>query len=289
MSDEADSAPEDGPMDALADVDDLHDTAVEILGSLTGDGGEATTGEQIATDLDLLVDVAVEAAELLSAVDVDTLLENVDVEELPEAVSFEELPAALADGNPRAALNLSKLVQLVNLSALLTETDLQRTRKEYGELEEAVDAFTDDGLVQTGDEGGDGDESGGGFGSLDGDESDDSLLASDEDTSMVQMEVSQAVIQSELKEAIGEFRRGIIVAHRKLDRMREYNEKRFRQRASSTSSSRNPTAYSSVPSSQPATGATRHSTVPKQVRHSGVEGLDRIYGPRFEKEASGDE
>ncbi|WP_224332746.1 hypothetical protein [Haloprofundus halobius] len=277
------------PMDVLDSVDELYDTAVEILGRLTddgdSDGGGGTTGEQIATDLDLLVDVAVEAAELLSTVDLSTLLDNVDVESLPEAISFEELPEALADGNPKAAVNVAKLVQLINLSTLLTETDLQRTREEYAELEEAVDAFTDDGMVQTDDEGDDSDGGIGGFGS-DGDDNGfgDSLFGSDEETMAARTEVSQAVIQSELRAAIEEFRRGIIVAHQELDRMREYNEKRFRQRASSTENSRNPTARSFIPSSQPTTGATRFSTVPKQVRHSGVEGLERIYGPRFEKE-----
>ncbi|QCJ47358.1 hypothetical protein [Haloprofundus sp. MHR1] len=277
MSEEADAVSAPDPVDALADVDDLYDTAVEILDRLTGDDGdeEAAAGERIATDLDLLVDVAVEAVELLSAIDVETFFENVDVEELPEAVSFEELPEALADGNPKAAVNVSKLVQLVNLSALLTETDLQRTREEYAELEEAVDAFTDDGLVQTDDEGdGDGDD----------EFLEDSLFGGDEETSMVKTEVSQAVIQSELMDAIEEFRRGILVAHRELDRMRKYNEKRFRQRASSTSNSRNPTARSFIPSSRPATGASRFSTVPTRVRHSDMEGLDRIYGRRFDEE-----
>ncbi|WP_117592713.1 hypothetical protein [Haloprofundus halophilus] len=282
MSEEADAVSAPDPVDALADVDDLYDTAVEILDRLTGDDGdeEAAAGERIATDLDLLVDVAVEAVELLSAIDVETFFENVDVEELPEAVSFEELPEALADGNPKAAVNVSKLVQLVNLSALLTETDLQRTREEYAELEEAVDAFTDDGLVQTDDEGdGNGDDG-------DGDDEflEDSLFGGDEETSMVKTEVSQAVIQSELMDAIEEFRRGILVAHRELDRMRRYNEKRFRQRASSTSTSRNPTARSFIPSSRPATGASRFSTVPTRVRHSDMEGLDRIYGRRFDEE-----
>ncbi|WP_224447731.1 hypothetical protein [Haloprofundus salilacus] len=277
------------PMDALDGVDDLYDTAVEILGRLSDDGdGEATAGEQLATDLDLLVDVAVEAAELLSTVDLSTLLDNTDVDRLPEAISFDELPEALADGNPKAAVNVAKLVQLVNLSSLLTETDLQRTREEYAELEEAVDAFTDDGMVQTDDESDENDGGIGGFGG-DGDLFGDSLLGSDEETTMAQTEVSQAVIQSELRAAIEEFRRGIIVAHQELDRMREYNEKRFRQRASSTSNSRNPTARSFIPSTRPDAGATRHSTVPKQVRHSDAEGLERIYGPRFEKGVPDDE
>ncbi|KTG10955.1 hypothetical protein AUR64_07210 [Haloprofundus marisrubri] len=272
-------------MDALADVDDLYETAVEILGRLTddgnGDGEEGSTGEQIATDLDLLVDVAVEAAELLDEIELSTLLDTVNVDELPEAISFEELPEALADSNPRAAVNVSKLVQLINLSTLLTETDLQRTREEYAELEEAVDAFTDDGMVQTDD---DGDEDKNGDDDLFGESFGDSLLGGDEEMSMVQTEMSQAVIQSELSAAVEEFRRGIVAAHQKLDRLRKYNEKRFRQRASSTNNSRNPTARSLLPKSQSPVGATRFSTVPKQVRHSGVEGHKRIYGPRFEEE-----
>lgn len=240
-----------------------------------------------------LAAVADQAQDLLSTVDVSELLAAIDVEDVPEAVDLQDLPAAIEEREPGKAVTLRRLLELADLSKVLASTDLRQFRREKAEFEEAVDDVTGDAEAGGSDDGGllDGDD----VGLLEGD--DDGLLSGDgeralSDDGLLDGErgrLSEAALQSKLDDAVSEFRERLVETHRRLEDLRESNRRRMGSQDDQPSS-RNPTAYSSLPPSRRNLGRdTRHSTVPAQVRHSNAPGRRRIYGSRFEEEEVSDD
>lgn len=239
--------------------------------------------------LDDLTDVADEAEDLLSTVDVTELTDALDLRDLPEAVDLEDLPEAIEEQSPREAVRLRKLIQLADLSHVLASTDLRRFRSEKDELEDELDDLsnggsdgegTGDGRLHVGDEGRDGGMLGG-ESPIGGTDVDADALDEDLDDGE-RSELMQAAVQSKVDDAVSEFREGLVAAHERLADIREENETRT-QSGDDQPSSRNPTAFSSLPAGRgDMGGATRYSTVPAQVRHSGASSRERVYGDRFE-------
>lgn len=248
--------------------------------------------------LDDLADVADEAEDLLSTVDVRELLDALDVSDVPEAVELSDVPDAIEERAPRKAVKLRKLLRLADLSQVLDSTDLRQFRREKQELEAEIDDLTDDGGGGRADDGSSGAGGGGGDegsvigGSGDGPTGDDGLLSgldaggalADDLDGEERSEVMEAAVQSTVDDAVKEFRDGLLEAHDRLAAMREKNQERTSSVDRQPSSS-NPTAFSSMPASRidVGSGSTRHSTVPSTVRHSNATGRERVYGDRFEE------
>lgn len=221
-----------------------------------------------------LADVADEAEDLLSTVDVRELADALELSDLPEAVELEDIPDAIEDRAPRKAVKLRRLVQLADLSQVISSIDLREFRQEKQEFDEEVADLTADG------DGGDG---GGAGGDLLAEVEPDDVLDSDLDHEE-RSEVLATAVESSVDEAVREFRDGLRQAHDRLADLREANEERTPSVDRQPSSS-NPTAVSTMPAARADVGgtATKHSTVPSSVRHSDAATHERVYGNRFEE------
>ena len=253
--------------------------------------------EDAEAALDDLEQVVIEAEELLETIDLETLPEAINLEELPEAIDVEKLPEAVASGDPAEAIDSSELLDLVELGEIWSSVNVREFWRNKEEFEAALEEVLGEDVGEDADDGGSRlarlqssfsdamDDAGEGM--MDGDDDDNGLATLPEDTSP---EAFQAAIQSGLRDAIDEFRVGLIETHRRLKRLREENEERTER--TKQPDSRNPTAYStlaSAPSGPSAGRGTRYSTVPLETRYSTAPNRERIYGNRFENTDSREE
>lgn len=274
---------------------------VESLEELDDDALESVLG-----DVDALVDVATELTELFDALDLENLPEAVDGDELLEAIDASEVPQALSGGEEGGVgdvVDLGQVVDAVDLLSAWSATDLTAIWEESQELEDAVDdlandedgglasaaasAVTDDDGGLVGDDGVRSEEEdgdgllGGGDDLLEGVDPMDALgsISVDENP-----EAYQAFIQQQAMAGIDEFRDALLKTHGKFEELYELNREKMRRQDTSTSS-RNPTAASTIPTDRrDLGGGARHSTVPRKVKYSTAPARNRIYGRRFELE-----
>lgn len=277
-------------------VDDLLTRAQRGIESLQDDA--VGPQEALETIEDLLA-VADEVEDLLETVDVAALVEAVGAEDLSEVVDLEDVPEALEEGAPREAVHLRKLLKLADLGELFHSANVRQLRREKRELEEAIDdlveddgeagAATADTVAGDGAGGGPASGSPGGAGDAIGGGADGAFGGDDTDTGErsvgpgVDQAVLQQAVQSKVDDAVVEFRQGLLAAHEELRRMRAANAERTGS-VGRQSGSRNPTAFSSMPADEVTVGTgTKHSTVPRETRHSSAPNRERIYGDRFEE------
>lgn len=276
---EAEGGGEDGGSEETGDADlagllGRAETDIEsLLGVLSGE----ESYEEVKDDVDDLVDVIEETEELLGTVEVSELPDAVELSELPSAIEGEDVPEAIANADPERAVDLTRLASLVEFSELWDAVDVRAFMQNKDELENATDDVTDD-------EDTDGDESGL-FGSSDGDsESDDSIG----ETLLEQGEAKQAAVQSQLSDAVEEFRGSALDARDQLKEARDTAQEKVEEKTGGGTgqpSSRSPTAYSTMVSGWNSGGwsSANFSTVPQSARHSSAPGHFRIYGRRFDE------
>ena len=268
----------------------------DILGIVRGD--QEGTLEEAQDDVEDLIEVIDEAEDLLSTVDLSALPEAVEWTDLPKAIEGGDIPEAIAEGEASEAVNFRKLLQIANLRKVLGNVDLRDFRREKEDVEEATDDLTDDEesedeensvLDRFRDEGSEDKNSS----VLDRFGSDEK--GNDDEEGGIPSELIQAKVQSELGDAIDEFRDSALDARDRLSEMRERSKKEFREKTGRTGqpSSRSPTAYSTLPSSPDDRadigGVARFSTMSRTPRHSSAPGRDHIYGDRFENRTQEDD
>lgn len=273
---------------------------VESLEELDDDALESVLG-----DVDALVDVAAELEELFDALDLENLPEAVDSDELLEAIDASEVPAALSDDESGVGdvVDFGQVVKAVDLLSAWNATDLTAIWEETRELEEAVDDLANDedgGLASTAASAVTDDDAGlvGDDGVLSGEEDGDGLLGGGDDLledvdpmdALGSIDVDenpeahQVFIQQQAMAGIDEFRDALLKTHGKFEKLYELNREKMRRQDTSTSS-RNPTAASTIPTDRrDLGGGARYSTVPRKVKYSTAPARNRIYGRRFELE-----
>lgn len=279
-SDGTDDGAGEEPRDIATLVDRAEGDVLTFLRALVLD----ESIEEAETALEDLRQVAVEAEELLETVDLSDLPEAINAEELPDVVDVGAIPDAVASGDPADAIESRELLDVVELGRLWSNVDVRefwRNKAEFETaLEEALDADLDDdesrlsrlqsSFADAMDDAGDG--------MTDGDDTDLASIPDDTNT-----EAFQTAIQSGLRDAVDEFREGLLRTHDRLKTLREENEERTGR--ATQPDSRNPTAYSTLASasSGPSVGrGTRYSTVPRETKYSTAPNRRRIYGDRFE-------
>lgn len=282
--------------DRLGELEDWIERAEEALDRLEDHVDAKELGPTLETLQDL-VGVADEAEDVLDEVDLTELPSAVEGDELLEAIEVGDIPDAVSEGEASEMIDLRALMKAVQLRNLWNSVDVTELLDERGELAEELDEFTDEhesgGIMET-IEGavGDDDSSGAGSGMK---QAVESAVTSDEDEESederapvdIPSQEYQEMIQTKAVVAVEEFREGVKEAHKKLKQFREKNrEKMRRQHDETRAESRNPTAYSSLPTQRPDIegNATRHSTVGKTVRHSTAPSFDRVYGDRYDEE-----
>ncbi len=260
--------------DTVAQLGEWIDRAGEAIDRLQDhvDAGEI---EPTIETLQDLVEVADEADELFDEIDITDLPAAIDADELIDAIDAGEIPEAIEEGDPSEMIDLRVLMKAIKLRNLWQSTDVSALLDEKEEFEDAVGDLTDESDDED---------------MLDMEMSDVDLGdESDEDDDLLDLpsEDYQEMIQTKAFEAMQEFRDGVTEAHQKLKQFREENRERMRRQHGETDTeSRNPTAYSTLPTERPDIegNAARHSTVSRTVRHSTAPSFDRIYGDRYDQE-----
>lgn len=272
-----------------ADIDDLDSTELiqrEVdTESLSGD-----ILSDMKDDIEDGQQVIEETGELLETVDVMKLLGAIDVSELPEVIDTTEVPAAIANAEPERAVELRKLASLVEFDELWDAVDVREFVRNKGELEDAVGEVTgdrDDGSAENSSL----TDSVGSANSLGSDSSAD---VEGEMSLGEQGETMQVALQSKLRDAVEEFRGGVLNAREQMGAARDEAQATVEEKTGGGTgqpSSRNPTAYSTMVSGWKSSGwsSASFSTVPQETRHSGTPGHFRIYGSRFENREDDDE
>ncbi|WP_199174843.1 hypothetical protein [Halegenticoccus soli] len=272
---------------------DLEDLTTRLKGALDGlDGGGDETEEGVDEDggdgaadgplssLDDVERLVEEVRELLETIDFENLPDAVDVEELPEAIDADAIPDAVANADPGEAVDGGKLLRLIELGELLDSVDVRDFWQNKRELDDAVEDVTGGGE-------GDGDDGMLSDADLDVDAG-DALEADADLDELDDLSEYEVAIQSQLSDSVEVFREKIVETHERLDALRAENEARVG--SLDQPSSRNPTAYSTVPRRRTAvSGAARFSTVPRDTRYSNAPNHERIYGSRFRKERGEDD
>ncbi|MDG5819341.1 hypothetical protein [Natronococcus sp. A-GB7] len=251
--------------------------------------------EELLGDVDTLVRIAEETAELIESLDLTELPEAVDRDDLLEAIETGEIPDALADEETGASdvIDLTQLFSALDLLSMWDAADLTEIWEEKRELDDATDELDDedDGALEDAaetvvDEGTD----------LIGDEDEDGLFeeidpreaameAFEKPDIEDDPEAYQVFIQQQAMRGIDAFRDALLETHETFQGLYETNREKMR-REDTSPSSRNPTAASTLPTERRDIGTsdTRHSTVPQQVKLSTAPTRRRIYGRRFELE-----
>lgn len=287
-------------------------TELDLVESL--DDVDDETLEALLGDVDALVAVATELEELFDALDLEQLPEAVDGDELLEAIDASEVPAALSDADESGVgdvVDFGQVVSAVDLLNAWNATDLTAIWEETQDLEEAVEdlANDEDGGLASAAASAVADDDGGGLvgddGVLGGEENGDGPLGGgdelledvgdhleDVDPTAALGSISvdenpeayQVFIQQQAMAGIDEFRDALLKTHGKFEKLYELNREKMRRQDTSTSS-RNPTAVSTIPTDRRDLGdGARYSTVPRAVKYSTAPARDRIYGRRFELE-----
>lgn len=252
--------------------DELADRARDDLLQLVTSLATGTTDDALAA-LDDLEDVATEAGELASTVDGDGLTEAVDLSRLPEAIAVDDIAYAIVSGEGGDAVDTGTLLDVLELGGLFDAVDVREFWRNAEELEaELEDVLGEEGLAEWKSRlGMDGDD--------EGDDTDVewSTLADAADSDAL-----QTGIQTQLRDAVDEFREGVLDARQQLvERRAELDAKTS---GVGQPDSRNPSAFSTMAQSRGDIGnATRGSTVPTETRYSAAPNRERIYGDRFEK------
>lgn len=269
---------------------------IESLFASFSDGTEA----ELRENTEDLRDVIEEAVELLETIDLTEVPGAIDYENLDEAVDMSDIPDAIAERDVDRAIRYSKLLTLVEFGEVLDTVDVRDFKQNKDEFEAAVDEFIDD----RDQDGEDGDwivfdaltrlaetivEENGDDGeiidSMDPDMEDATELASDG-------QVKQVAMQSKLRDAVEEFRESIFEAHERMKELRETASEQVDETNGDIEqpSSRNPTAYSTLPAQRTdRLGTTGVSTVPTNTLYSTASNPPRIYGSRFETRRDDDE
>lgn len=258
--------------DLAADVD-------RLMAALDRAVGDPESPEVLAARLDDLHDVAVQVEEVADTVDLTGILDAVDLSDLPAAVDVRDLPAALAQREPSTALELRRLLAATELRSLWDEVDVRSFWRESRRLEdELADLFG-----ETADEG----DGAYGLDAQHGRDADPggsapSLSVGPGEDGELDPRAVEAAVQSEVSEAVGEFREGVLAAREQLADMLQENRERTDRRRSRSTDRRNPTAVSTMPARGRSHAGTTYSTVPRETRHSGAPNRPRVYGTRFD-------
>lgn len=269
-------------------VEEWIDRAEEALDRLE----EHVEGREIESTIETLhdlVEIADEAEDVLDEVDLTELPAAVEGDQLLEAIEAGDIPEAVSEGDATEMIDLRALMKAVQLRNLWNNVDVTELLDERGELAEEIDEYTDDhdegGMMETMEEAVSSDDDSSGM-----KQKAKSAMTSDDDSEGGRDPVDmpsqeyQEMIQTKAIEAVEEFREGVKNAHHKLKQFREKNrEKMRRQHGETDADSRNPTAYSSLPTERPDIEgkSTHYSTVTQSVRHSTAPSLDRVYGNRY--------
>ncbi|EMA51013.1 hypothetical protein [Halococcus salifodinae] len=289
-TDEGDSTGDETGTDA-PDIDALIDRAMGDVEALLTAHESDDPFEEVREDVDDLVAVIEEIEELLETIDLTDLPEAVDLSELPAAIEAGEVPDAIAEGDPGEAVKYRKLLQIVELGELWNAVDVREFWRNKRELDDAAGDVTDngddeDGPIEklrslVGDGGDDSDTDAGGEGA-------ESAVATEDGTERDDIEVPsetiQQRVQSKLSDAVGEFRESLLDTRERVKELKEENEARTED--VEQPDSRNPTAYSSIPSTRTdMSGTTAFSTVPEETRYSSAPNRPRLYGSRLDRAA----
>ncbi|MFC4988622.1 hypothetical protein [Saliphagus infecundisoli] len=289
-------------------IDDLDEMDLELEGSDPDDRTlfEELTHDQVESlvgNLEALSELVEEAIDLLEAIEFSELPEAIDRETALEAIDTGEIPDAIADGESDDVVRIGRLARAINVTELWDAVDiydlLESARELDDELEEVEEESEEGSLLDEAaesmidEEGGDGegwtddlgdlgDEFGEEFaeevGSIDFSDGDSFGMDAEE------TEAYQAMIQQAAMAGIDEFREALIATHGEFQSLYEFNREKMR-RTDRSSSSRNPTAASTMPVERgDLPSVARTSTVPRKVRHSNGPTRKRIYGRRFEAE-----
>ncbi|WP_435076951.1 hypothetical protein [Halococcus sp. AFM35] len=267
--------------DELAALLGRVETDVEsLLGVLSGD----ESFEEAKDDIEDLVDVIEETDELLETVAVSELPDAVELRELPSVIEGENVPEAIANAEPERAIDLTRLASLVEFSELWDAVDVRAFMQNKEELEAAADDVTDE----------DGDGEGSGL--LESSAPDDSAADGETlgESLLEQDEAKQAAIQSQLSDAVEEFRESALDARDQLQEARDTAQEEVEAKTGGGTgqpTSRNPTAYSTMVGGWNSAGwsSSNFSTVPQSTQHSSAPGHFRIYGRRFDEREGDDE
>ncbi|EMA46538.1 hypothetical protein [Halococcus saccharolyticus] len=289
-TDEGDSKGKDAG-DEIANIDALIDRAMDDIEALLTAHESDDPFEEVREDLDDLIAVIEEIEELLETIDLTDLPEAVDVSELPAAIEAGEVPNAIAEGDPGEAVKYRKLLQIVELGELWNAVDVREFWRNKRELDDAAADVTDSGDDENGpieklrslggDDRDDSDTDAGG-------ESSESVAGTEggmeRDDIEVPSETIQQRVQSKLSDAVGEFRESLLDSRERIEALKEENEARTGD--VEQPDSRNPTAYSSIPSTRTdMSGTTAFSTVPEETRYSSAPNRPRLYGSRLDRAA----
>ncbi|MFC5972523.1 hypothetical protein ACFPYI_14380 [Halomarina salina] len=233
--------------------------------------------------LDELVDVVEELLPLLETVDPATVLDAVDVERLPTLVDPAGLLEALTTGDYRSAIAYEHLSDVVDAPRVVESTDVRegwrRSRDLGDEVADVTDALSGD----------DGDDA---ASEAERDDSSEAEATNDAAEHEAAVEVAaslsetdegrQLVVQKTVSSAVAEVRSDILDARDRIAATVEDHEARTGRVDRPTS--RNPSAFSTLPRSGPPAGTAAFSTVPMETRYSDAPNFERIYGRRFERE-----
>lgn len=248
------------------EYDELREGLTRLYAELTGQELEiAEDDDEVLETIENVEEVVDEAVDVLQTIDFEKLPDAIDMDHLQEALDHDELTPL-------------EVIQSMNRRELLGAVDLTSLVNEADDLEDEVDEMTDadEGIVGDEDEdeesdmldtfvdreGGDGD----GIGEFSSEE--------------VQLALQDAIL-----EAVTEFREGLLEVHARFRQVYEENQERFDSISEKDTNSRNPTAYSTLPTRNASMTSTAiPSTVPRSARHSSIRNERRIYGPRFEQE-----
>jgi hypothetical protein len=279
--------------DADHDINALIDRATDDIEALLTASESDEPFEEVREDIDDLIAVVEEIEELLETIDLTDLPEAVDISELPDAIETGEVPDAIAAGDPGETVKYRKLLQVVELGELWDAVDVREFWRNKRELDDATDEVTDSEDVGpmekfrefVGDDGSDGDA-----GDVDGDSGEggdgaaDTGGGSDRADIDVPTETIQQRVQSKLSDAVGEFRESLLDTREHVQELKEENEDRTDDVGQPDS--RNPTAYSSIPTARnDMSGTAAFSTVPEETRYSSAPNRPRLYGSRLDRAA----
>lgn len=283
--------------DAIEELDEMD---VELEAGDTDGLVEELTHDQIESligNLEALSELVEEAVDLLEAIEFSELPEAIDRETALEAIETGEIPAAIADGESDDVVRIGRLARAINVTELWDAVDvynlLESARELDGELAEVEEESEEGSLLDEAAESAMDEEGGEGWtddlGDL-GDEFGDELAEEvgsmdlSDGMSAEESEAYQAMIQQAAMAGIDEFREALIATHGEFQALYEFNRERMR-RTDRSSSSRNPTAASTMPIERgDLPSVARTTTVPRKVRHSNGPTRKRIYGRRFEAE-----
>lgn len=232
---------------------------------------EFTEEEELPDTFEDAVEVADEAEDVAAHLDVSDVVDAIDWSELPDVMDAESMQEAIDSGDAGDAIHVRELIEAIDFGALADSINMRQAWKEGRELDEAVDDVTDDDAS-------DGETA---------DEKTDEEASVDVDTGAFGDADPEAIrmgVQSEMMDAVDEFRAGLLEVHEELEGIIEENREASRQRRAEQPKSRNPTAVSTMSGGGPLGSKVRQgSTVPRETRYSKAPNRERLYGRRLEE------